>query len=140
MHIIVASSNLFRRELSSYILSEAGYAVCEVSDSDGLLRQIERLQPVLVILDHWLNGLGGLELTRAIRQRSLVPILTLTSQSSLAENGHPAAYGDSSLSWPYQADDLLSKVRAMVGRTPYAPAASTSRVYGEQLQQVDGTV
>lgn len=51
MNIIVASNHLFCRELSSYLLDQAGYTVYEASDSTALLDILCQIPIHLVLLD-----------------------------------------------------------------------------------------
>lgn len=121
MEIIVASGHLFRRELSSFILSEAGYTVLEASDRTALLQYLERRCPDLLVLDVQLRGLNSQDLEHSIQQREQnIPIILLTTQRHTNGNGKselavdvqidaPSAPGDY-ITWPYQAEDLLSHV------------------------------
>ncbi len=138
MQIIVASSNLFRRELSSYVLSEAGYTVHEANDSSALFRMINRIKPALVLLDTWLNGANELDIVRRIRQNSLIPILALMSGSAMTykRNANPEL-GDDCIAWPYQAEELLIHVHTLLLRaTQIRPNALG---YGEMLHAKDDT-
>jgi DNA-binding response OmpR family regulator len=118
MDIIVASSNLFRRELSSFILSEAGYTVHEVSDIAALKQSLDHVRPAMILLDMRLGSTSSEEITRYIRQRdNKVLILVLTNKSSLLGSVSLATHiGDAHLDWPYQADDLLARVRHLLRR------------------------
>lgn len=120
MNIIVASSNIFRRELSCFILSEEGYIVHEASDSAALLQYLGSVQPDLVLLDTRLGGMRYEDAVRTIRQYDTsVPIMILTASSSLLDTSAPGTMpGDALLTWPYQADDLLAHVQMLVRRLP----------------------
>lgn len=118
MEIIVASNNLFRRELSSFILSEAGYTVHEVSDSKTLLHCLNRIQPALIVLDARLGEANNGEVARYIRQQEdsiLIMVLRSTS-TSFDKTTTLTMYGDDQLDWPYQAEDLLLHVQSLLGR------------------------
>lgn len=119
MDIIVASSNLFRRELSSFLLSEAGYTVHEVSTRKALVRSLEQLQPALILLDNDMNGNGEKDLVQDIRQRAgRVPLMLLTIGSvSLAAHTF-----DDYLKWPYQAEDLVAQVQKLLCRFTHSSA------------------
>jgi DNA-binding response OmpR family regulator len=113
MDIIVASSNLFRRELSSFILSEAGYTVHEVSTRKALVRSLDQLQPALILLDNDMNGNGEKDLVQDIRQRAgSVPLMLLT----IGSVSFAAHTFDDYLKWPYQAEDLLVRVQKLLCR------------------------
>jgi DNA-binding response OmpR family regulator len=116
MNIIVASSNIFRRELSCFILSEEGYVVHEASDSDALLQYLDSVQPDLVLLDTRLGGMRYEDAVRYIRQHNTsVPIMILTARTALYDTHTPSTIvGDALLTWPYQADDLVAHVHTLV--------------------------
>jgi DNA-binding response OmpR family regulator len=119
MNIIVASSNIFRRELSCFILSEEGYTVHEASESAALLQYLDTVQPDLVLLDTRLGGMRYEDAVRYIRQHNTsVPVMILTASSSFFDTTSVAsnAIGDALLTWPYQADDLVAHVHALVRR------------------------
>jgi DNA-binding response OmpR family regulator len=88
-------------------------------DGAGLLRNIDALKPDLLILDICLPGLDGFELCREIalenRYHSL-PILFLTAcqgPSYLAKG--VAAGGTSYLTKPIGREELLAKIKEMLG-------------------------
>lgn len=116
MEIIVASSNLFRRELSSFILSEAGYTVHEANDSYTLLHWLDQTRPSLILLDERLKGSNEVDIAQCIRQHDgSVRIMVLTSSSALIESVQAlSTLGDDHLKWPYQAEDLLSHVQTLL--------------------------
>lgn len=115
MKIIVASSNVFCRELSSYILSEAGYTVLEASDSSMLLGYLDDTHPLMVILDMRLVGGDYNDLVKRIEGQESVPVMLITNEAKSLERDQdiPLPCRDS-MSWPYQADDFLTHVRALL--------------------------
>ncbi len=113
MEIIVASANLFRRELSCYILSEAGYTVHEVSDSTTLHTCLHHTHSQLLLLDAPLIACHTDDTCRLLQEHHL-PVLIITSTSP-TPNGAALPFADcDSLTWPYQADDLLAHVHALI--------------------------
>jgi DNA-binding response OmpR family regulator len=116
MNIIVASSNIFRRELSCFILSEEGYTIHEANDSAALLQYLDSVQPDLILLDTRLGGMSYEDAVRYIRKHETrVPIMILTASSSLLDTSGPGnIVGDALLTWPYQADDLVARVHTLV--------------------------
>ncbi len=117
MQIVVASSNLFRRELSSFILSEAGYTVHEVENKDTLLQCLERMCPDMVLLDTPLLDHHIQEVVSSLRQYKSVPVLFLINGvSSFSTPPVLERYGDACVHWPYQAENFLSQVRTLLHR------------------------
>lgn len=113
MEIIVASSNVFRRELSSYLLSEAGYHVHEVSDSHTLLHCLGHVQAKLVLLDAHMMGADSSELGHYLQQHATIPIMLMTNGAPVSVATHMLPINDN-VSWPYDAQDLLAHVDALL--------------------------
>ncbi len=118
MEIIVAISNVLRRELSSFLLSEAGYTVYEANDRSMLLRFLDKTHPAMILLDANLNGEDCTELVHHIRQIYPIPIMLLTRGAALCSCNSMALPGDDCLDWPFQADDLLEHVGALTQLSP----------------------
>lgn len=124
MHIIVASSNVFYRELSSFILSEAGYAVHECHDAEAILRCITQFEPDMVLLDARLAETSSSEVMGCLRQHTGVPIMLIISAASKGTLQALAAWGDDQVAWPYQPEDLLDHVQALLHRPSHIPFAT----------------
>lgn len=115
MEIIVASSNVFCRELSSYILSEAGYTVLEASDSSMLLGYLDDTHPLMVILDMRLVNGDCNDLVKRIENQESMPVMLITSEAKSVESSQEIPFlCRDSMSWPYQAEDFLTHVRALL--------------------------
>jgi DNA-binding response OmpR family regulator len=108
-------------------LEAAGYACVHAADGDQALVEFGKRAPALVVLDLGLPGLGGIEVTRRIRQGSDVPILMLTARSSEADKVLGLEIGaDDYLTKPFGTSELVARVRALMRRV--APAAARERV------------
>jgi CheY-like chemotaxis protein len=128
MLIIVASGNIFRRELTSYILSEAGYRVSEVTDIPALLATLGTSAPLALIVDAQLQGEGPGAALPIARQWSDIPLLWIAAPGQAPL---PAANGrrSDSLAWPYRPESLLERLAALLG---HAEGRLLERVPGER--------
>lgn len=124
MHIIVASSNVFYRELSSFILSEAGYAVHECHDAEAILHCIAQFEPDMVLLDVRLIESSSSELMYRIRQHTSVPIMLIINAASKRMLQALASWSDDQVAWPYQPEDLLAHVYSLLHRPSHVPVAT----------------
>ena len=99
-------------------LSAEGYDVDAVADGGTALARVERSVPDLIILDVTMPGLDGLAVTRRLRTRRLaVPILLLTARDALEERVAGLDAGaDDYLVKPFEIDELMARVRAMLRR------------------------
>lgn len=124
--ILVIEDEIKIAEKIMAYLQPYGYQVQRIHDFTAVLKEVDQVQPDLIILDVQLPVQDGYTLCRQIRQRSTVPILFLSARSSQIEQifGIESG-GDDYLTKPFQLEMLLAKVRAIL-----------RRVYGE-LAQLD---
>ena len=112
-------------------LSAEGYAVEAVADGGAALARVERSVPDLIVLDVTMPGLDGLAVTRRLRARRLaVPILLLTARDALEERVAGLDAGaDDYLVKPFEREELLARLRALLRRRP--PRGSASLVVAD---------
>jgi two-component system KDP operon response regulator KdpE len=104
-------------------LAARGYDVIAVATGEEALDAIELRLPSLVILDLMLPGMSGLEVCRAIRAMSPVPILVLSARGEEHTKVRALDLGaDDFLTKPFGMDELLARVRALLRR----PGTTTS--------------
>jgi len=98
-------------------LTYEGYIVDTAEDGLGGLVIARDNPPDLVILDWMLPGLDGLEVCRRLRAASSVPILMLTAKDTVADRvGGLDAGADDYLIKPFEFDELLARIRALLRR------------------------
>jgi len=68
-------------ELARDYLEHAGFAVVSASDGSEALARARSDRPDLIVLDLGLPKLDGLDVARALRQGSSVPIVILSGRS-----------------------------------------------------------
>jgi DNA-binding response OmpR family regulator len=120
LRIVVADDEVDVRELVAYRLSRSGYEVVEASDGEQALRLALENPPDLAVLDVMMPKLDGYELTRRLRaepstQRVPVILLTARAQEADVSQGFEAG-ADDYLRKPFNPDELLARVRAVLGR------------------------
>ena len=104
-------------ELVRLYLEQAGYAVAEAHDGDEALRQHERIDPDLIVLDLMLPGRDGIDVTREVRRRGDTPILMLTARSEDIDRIVGLELGaDDYLTKPFNPRELAARVKAILRR------------------------
>lgn len=101
------------------LLTAAGCQVVWMLDGSTAIKQIEMLQPVLVITDIQLPGMDGYEIIQFLRQHPAIQttkILALTARALPEDRERCLAEGaDEYLAKPVQPYQLLDKVASLVG-------------------------
>jgi len=105
-------------------LDREGFAVTVARDGVEALRLFETGTPDLVLLDVMLPRMSGLDVCRAIRARSSVPIIMVTAKSTEIDTVVGLEVGaDDYVAKPYRLRELVSRMRAVLRRVPReAPA------------------
>ena len=93
-------------------------------------------RPALVILDLGLPDMDGVQVCRALRAWSAMPIIVLSARGSVQEKAALLDAGaDDYIAKPFSTIELQARVRAQLRRAHLAPAAEPTHVL-----EVDGAV
>jgi two-component system response regulator MprA len=99
-------------------LAYEGYVVDAAVDGEGGLLAARDNAPDLVILDWMLPGIDGLEVCQRLRAGDNIPILILTAKDSTQDRVQGLDAGaDDYMVKPYELEELLARVRALLRRT-----------------------
>jgi DNA-binding response OmpR family regulator len=116
--VLVVDDEAILRETLKYNLARDGYRVVTAADGREALARFAEERPDLVVLDVLLPELSGLDVCRAIRRESDVPILMLTAKDSEIDKVVGLELGaDDYLTKPFGLRELLARVRALLRRT-----------------------
>ena len=112
------------------VLGEQGYDVSTATDGEtGLSRAFDQT-PDLIILDIGLPGRDGLQVATELRRRGVTaPLLMLTARGAVADRISGLEAGaDDYLGKPFDAEELLARVRALLRRSALRTRAAQLRV------------
>jgi two-component system, chemotaxis family, chemotaxis protein CheY len=117
--ILTVDDSASIRQMVSFTLKEAGYAVTEAIDGQDGLDKARSSSFDLVFTDQNMPRLDGLSLIKQLRvlpQYKSVPILMLTTESSDAMKSQGRAAGATGwLVKPFDPAKLLEVVRKVIG-------------------------
>jgi DNA-binding response OmpR family regulator len=108
-------------------LRNEGYEVRTSADGIEALDVAAAFIPDLIVLDLGLPRLDGVEVCRRLRDDGDVPILMLTARTELEDRVAGLDSGaDDYLVKPFERQELLARIRALLRRRPPRGAASLS--------------
>jgi two-component system response regulator RegX3 len=100
-------------------LEREGFGVTIARDGLEALRLFDAGTPDLLLLDVMLPKMSGLDVCRAIRARSSVPIIMVTAKSTEIDTVVGLEVGaDDYVAKPYRLRELVSRMRAVLRRAP----------------------
>ncbi len=116
--ILVVENDLqTARYICQCLLSE-GFDTLSASSGEEALRQAEREECNLILLDLMMPRLNGFEVCERIRRFSAVPIIVLTALGGVEEKARAFDLGaDDYLTKPFNPIELLARVRAVLRRS-----------------------
>jgi two-component system response regulator MprA len=124
------------------ILSANGYAVRTARDGDAGLAMALDTNPDLVILDIGLPTVSGLQVAVELRNRSFrSPVLMLTARDTVSDKVTGLDAGaDDYLAKPFDYDELLARVKALLRRASLRAGEAVMRVADLTLDPISREV
>jgi DNA-binding response OmpR family regulator len=116
--VLVVEDDHDLRMLLRLLLEDEGYAVTEAATGDQALERFAREPSHLVLLDVRLPGLSGLEVCRALRAQTDIPVIMLTAHA----DSHDVVAGleagaDDYVTKPFIEKELLARIRAQLRKS-----------------------
>jgi len=129
--LVVDDEPAVRESLSSSLEFE-GYRVDAAADGVMALERLERGTPDLVVLDVLMPRMDGLTTCRRLRALgATMPVLMLTARDMVGDRVTGLDAGaDDYLAKPFELDELLARVRALLRRSAMNTAANTAAAGG----------
>src|SRR4051812_47937237 len=111
------------RSLLRIVLEENHYRVLDYDNGRQGLSEIALRRPDVVLLDLGLPDMDGLAVLKRLREWSRVPVLILSVRDGPDDKVAALDSGaDDYVTKPFEADELLARLRAILRRSPAAPA------------------
>ncbi len=122
--VLVADDDPDHRTLIRTLLEPLGFDVLQVADGLACLDLVEAAAPDLILLDLFMPGMGGQDVARVLRERSLASgrrlprlILVSANASELLSGAETRVMADATLAKPFAVDQLLDLLRRQLDLT-----------------------
>lgn len=135
--ILVVEDDSGMRLLIDRFLRENGFRAIPARDGREMWEVLENASVDLVLLDIMLPGTSGLDLCRALRARSKIPVIILSARGSETDRVLGLELGaDDYIAKPFSRPELLARIRAVLRRTAEGP--EPAKVAGGRKIEFDG--
>ncbi|MGN0714090.1 MAG: response regulator transcription factor [Anaerovoracaceae bacterium] len=122
--ILIAEDDAAIRDLLKLYLESEGYQILSAENGRQALEIVQAQRPALAILDIMMPEMNGLDLTRHLREQTMMPILILSAR----DQDHDKILGlnigaDDYMTKPFNPLEVVARVKALLRR-----AGSTAEV------------
>ena len=116
--VLIAEDDKDIRELLKLYLESEGYRILEAENGRLALELAQKEQPDMAVLDVMMPEMNGLEVTRALRKSSEIPILILSAKSTDNDKILGLNLGaDDYIAKPFNPMEIVARVKAQLRRT-----------------------
>ena len=125
-HILVVEDDGDTAEVVAGLLENSGYSVTTSSNGTEALKEIDKGETDLVLLDIDLPDTNGIDVLQQARRNTHMPMIMLSGYGKEMDRVRSLESGaDDYIAKPFIADELLARIRALLRRVKWAPATST---------------
>ncbi|MDO4910271.1 MAG: MtrAB system response regulator MtrA [Corynebacterium sp.] len=115
--ILVVDDDPAISEMLTIVLESEGFSPVAINDGGIAVATAQDLQPDLILLDLMLPGMNGIDICRAIRANSDVPIVMLTAKTDTVDVVLGLESGaDDYITKPFKPKELVARIRARLRR------------------------
>ena len=117
--ILVVDDDPAIAEMLTIVLQGEGFRTVVVGDVVEAVKAAQECNPDLILLDVMLPGMNGIDVCKAVREHSTVPIVMLTARTDTVDVVLGLESGaDDYVHKPFKPKELVARVRARLRRTP----------------------
>jgi two-component system response regulator BaeR len=116
--LIVEDEEKIASLLCDYLEKSGGYQTRWIARGDEAVQAFEEMKPDLVLLDLMLPGMSGLDVCKAIRSKSQVPIIMVTALVEEIDRLLGLELGaDDYICKPFSPREVVARVKAVLRRS-----------------------
>ncbi len=121
-HILIVDDDDKISNLLKDFLTENSFLISTAADAMEALEKLNSLSFDLIIIDIMMPGMDGYELTKKIRESTLIPLIHLTAMGKTENIIHGLEIGaDDYISKPFEPKELLLRIKNILNKTSKKP-------------------
>jgi DNA-binding response OmpR family regulator len=126
LQVLIVEDDDNTAEVMQTLLKDVGYRATAVESGNAALQEITQTVPDLVLLDLNLPDMNGLEVLRAVRMHSFLPMIVVSGAGRDRDRVLALEAGaDDYMAKPFSPDELVARVRALLRRVEWTPKPET---------------
>lgn len=134
--ILIVEDEAAVREMTSFVLKQAGYDVFEAESAEDARILLRRYDVTLILMDWMLPGESGVSFTRELKEQAdtrAIPIIMLTARGEEDDKVRGLECGaDDYITKPFSPRELTARINALLRRA--APHATEDLVKAGPLE------
>jgi len=139
--IMVVDDDQDLAEMLGIVLTGSGYEVDLVNSGDQVMALFDANQPDLILLDVMLPGMDGVEVCKAVRAKSMVPIVMLTAKGDTQDVVLGLEAGaDDYMVKPFNPNELIARLKVRLRKINTNAGATQLKISDVLIDQVAHTI
>jgi len=139
--VLVVDDDVALSEMLQIVLRQEGFDTIWCGRGDRTMEAFHRHRPDVVLLDIMLPGRDGIDVCRAIRAESGVPIVMLTARSDTQDVVRGLEAGaDDYISKPFKIQELVARIRTRLRRVEAGSSDGEIVIKGVTINATTHTV
>jgi len=139
--IMVVDDDQDLAEMLGIVLTGSGYEVDLVNSGDQVMALFDANPPDLILLDVMLPGMDGVQVCKAVRAKSMVPIVMLTAKGDTQDVVLGLEAGaDDYMVKPFNPNELIARLKVRLRRTGANVEATQLNIGDITIDQVAHTI
>ena len=121
-HILIVDDDDKIRDLLKNFLTNNNFLISTAVNAEEALEKLNFISFDLIIIDIMMPGMNGYELTKKIRESTLVPLIHLTAMGETENIIHGLEIGaDDYIGKPFEPKELLLRIKNILNKTSKKP-------------------
>jgi DNA-binding response OmpR family regulator len=129
LQVLIVEDDDNTAEVIQTLVKDVGYHAVTVDSGEAALHELTHAAPDLILLDINLPDMSGLEILRAVRMHSFLPVIVLSGFGKDRDRVVALEAGaDDYMAKPFSPEELIARVRALLRRVEWTPKPETRMI------------